>query len=330
MMNSRVSSARPHRWRVEPTCGLARRHWVVGVSPILRSSSSTFLRPFAPDPLRPFVALMDALTPARSVQAVLGLFPAATLWAPREQVSLIHAPDPPTIPSPTTGGRSASSGHVTHRRVEPRLLPHGTSPNGNSGLRHWLAGSPPLTGRIEFLIVRTSRSPPAAPHPVSPRRSCRRLQVTSTWRGLSPLLPGALSGALAPGLPRHVAASRYDRDEFRHLHVELIVGAVVKLEVLPSGGRADSPHGADGLSSTYEKTLRRSQTSKSRSLRQPPLRYYALASVATRVVRSALKTWKGECCAPGSKGRNSYLPGSSMVPEIIVGPPSVTDICLAK
>ena len=168
MMNSQDSGARPHRWRVEPTCGLARRHWAVGVSPILRSSSSTFLRPFAPDPLRSFLALMDALTPARSVQAVLGLFPAATLSAPREQVSLIHAPDLPTIPSPTTCVRSVSPRHVTCRRIEPRLLP-----DGNSGLRHSLAGSPRNTGRIEFLIVRTSRSPPAAPHPVSPRRSCR-------------------------------------------------------------------------------------------------------------------------------------------------------------
>ena len=89
------------------------------------------------------------------------------------QVSLIHAPGLPTIPSPTTCGCSVSSGHATHRRIEPRLLPHEVYPNGNSGLRHSLAGSPHHTGRIEFLIVRTGRSPPAAPHPVSPRRSCR-------------------------------------------------------------------------------------------------------------------------------------------------------------
>ncbi len=53
---------------------------------------TVFVRPFAPNPLRPFLNLMDALTPARSVQAVLGLFPAATPSAPREQVSLIHDP----------------------------------------------------------------------------------------------------------------------------------------------------------------------------------------------------------------------------------------------
>jgi hypothetical protein len=57
MINSESSGARLHRWRVEPTCGLARRHWAVGVSPIFRSFSSTSLRPFAPDPLRPITAL---------------------------------------------------------------------------------------------------------------------------------------------------------------------------------------------------------------------------------------------------------------------------------
>ena len=209
MMNSQGSGARLLRWPVEPTFGLARRHWAVGVSPFLRSSSSTFLRPFAPDPLRSFFALMDALTPARAVLAVLGLFPAATPSAPRQQVSLIHAPDLPTIPSPTTGVRSVSPRHVTCWRIEPRLLPNGSSPNGNSGLRHSLAGSPRYTGRIEFLIVRTSRSPPAAPHPVSPRRSCRRLQVTLSWRGLSPLWSCALSGALARASPPAVSMTRF-------------------------------------------------------------------------------------------------------------------------
>jgi hypothetical protein len=53
-----------------------------------------------------------------------------------------------------------------------------------------------------------------------------------------------------------MAASRYDRDEFHRLDVELIVGAVVKLEVLPWGGRADSPHEPDRLSSTHKKSLR--------------------------------------------------------------------------
>jgi hypothetical protein len=110
------------------------------------------------------------------------------------QVSLIHAFSLPAIPSPPTCACSASPRHVTCWRVEPRLLP-----SGNSGLHLWLAGSPHPAGRIEFVILRTGRSPPAAPHPVSRRRSCSRLQVTLTWRGLPPLRLNALSGALAHG-----------------------------------------------------------------------------------------------------------------------------------
>lgn len=34
-----------------------------------------------------------------------------------------------------------------------------------------------LSGRIEFVILRTDRSPPAAPHPALLRRSCSRLQA---------------------------------------------------------------------------------------------------------------------------------------------------------
>ena len=194
MRDQQGQSARLRRRRVESPTGLARRHWAAEIHPGPRGSSSTFLRPLARGPLRPFLATVDALTPACSVAAVLGLFPAAARSAPREQVSLIHALGLPAIPSPTTCGCSALPGYVTHRQVEPRLLP-----SGNSRLRHWLAGSSHHTGRIEFVILRTSRSPPAAPHPVSRRRSCSRLQVTLTWRGLSPLRPNALSGALAQG-----------------------------------------------------------------------------------------------------------------------------------
>ena len=56
----------------------------------------------------------------------------------------------------------------------------------------------------------TGRSPPAAPHPVSPRRSCSRLQVTLTWRGLPPLRPSALSGALERDFQRgHLSAKNH-------------------------------------------------------------------------------------------------------------------------
>src|SRR5208282_2554448 len=175
--------------------GLSRvfRHCFRGLPCSVRHVS-TFLRPFAPDPLQ---ALLRSYGRSDSCSPGSSAFSRHEhrLW--HEQVSLIHAPGLPAIPSPTTCARCVSSGHVTPRRIAPRSLPHRVYPHGNLGLRHSLAGSPRHTGRIEFLIVRTGRSPPAAPHPVSPRRSCRRLQVTLTWRGLSPLQPGALSGALA-------------------------------------------------------------------------------------------------------------------------------------
>ena len=46
-----------------------------------------------------------------------------------------------------------------------------------SWLRHSLAGSPPMPGRIEFVILRTGRSPPAALHHTSLCRSCSWLQA---------------------------------------------------------------------------------------------------------------------------------------------------------
>src|SRR5208282_6659557 len=169
------------------------RHYRRSVFRGLLPHVSTFLRPFAPDPLQALLrsyGRSDSCPPGSS--ALLG----HELRLLHEQVSLIHALGLPTLPSPTTCACFVSSGHVTHRRIEPRWLPHGSNPNGNSGLRLSAADSPHRAGRIEFLIVRTSRSPPAAPHPVSPRRSCSRLHVTLTWSGLSPLQPGALSGAL--------------------------------------------------------------------------------------------------------------------------------------
>ena len=104
-----------------------------------------------------------ALRPSLGMNTVFG----------HEQVSLIHVHDLPAILSPTTCGCCVSPRHVTCRWIGPRFLPHGTSPNRNSGLRPCNAGSPHRAGRIEFLCVRTGRSPPAASHLVSPRRSCR-------------------------------------------------------------------------------------------------------------------------------------------------------------
>ena len=86
------------------------------------------------------------------------------------QVSLLHALDLPIPPSPTTSQSPdvAFARYPSARRV---------SRSCGSRLRHSLAGSPTQTGRIEFVILRIDRSPPAAPHPASRRRSRSRLQA---------------------------------------------------------------------------------------------------------------------------------------------------------
>jgi len=86
------------------------------------------------------------------------------------QVSLVHALDLPIPPSPTTSQSPdvAFARYPSARRVS-RFC--------GSRFRHSLAGSPTQTGRIEFVILRMDRSPPAAPHRASWRRSCSRLQA---------------------------------------------------------------------------------------------------------------------------------------------------------
>ena len=86
------------------------------------------------------------------------------------QVSLLNASELPIPPSPTTH----QSLDVAFARYP---LAHRVSRCIGSRLHHWLAGSPTLAGRIEFVILRMDRSPPVAPHPVSRRRSYSRLQA---------------------------------------------------------------------------------------------------------------------------------------------------------
>jgi hypothetical protein len=87
-----------------------------------------------------------------------------------KQVSLLHASELPVPPSPNTPQSFdvAFARYPSAHRISRRI---------GSRLHHWLAGSPVLAGRIEFVILRMDRSPPAAPHPASWRRSCIRLQA---------------------------------------------------------------------------------------------------------------------------------------------------------
>jgi len=136
-----------------PAC-LARGHWRwLSFCPD-RRHASTSLPPLAPSPLRDFIATMEALTPVRPA-----LRPLHEHRLCGEQVSLIHASGPPIIPSPTTLGLPPSLSHPTPQRVG---LPTRVGPGfaTESQARQ-------LSGRIAFVILRTDRSPPAAPHPAS-------------------------------------------------------------------------------------------------------------------------------------------------------------------
>jgi len=138
-----------------------------------RRRSSTFLRPFAPRPLRRFHATMDALTPEGPAlrRACLN-----TDRTPPRSHGLIYSTFRP------------------FRRQPPDAPAHrfDTLPLSVDGFpsrwgRVWVSPFPSrLTatpGRIAFVILRTGRSPPVAPHPASRRRSYVRLQTGERLSG---------------------------------------------------------------------------------------------------------------------------------------------------
>jgi hypothetical protein len=146
----------PVRLGVSPVCIVPRTHRPVGVR-VSVHRASTFLRPLAPRALPRFLATMGALTPDR--------------LSATGQVSLIHVHGLPD---------HSVSNHLAHPRRRFNTLPlsaAGLPPSGRSRLRPSPAGSPDTPGRIEFVILRTGRSPPVASHPASRRRSYSRLQA---------------------------------------------------------------------------------------------------------------------------------------------------------
>ena len=144
--------------------------------------TSTFLRPFAPPALPGFDATMDALTPVRP--ALRPVMSGNEHRPKTEQVSRIHPPDLPSVPSPTTWCVRPSLYHATLQRGRlPRTL---WPPVWVSPLTSRLTTTP---GRIEFVLLRTARSPPVAPHPASRRRSYGRLQTGERLSGEDLHLP---------------------------------------------------------------------------------------------------------------------------------------------
>ena len=149
--SSRLSQIRHSRW--------FRRH---------RSAlhSSTFLRSLRSTPVTELHCYYG-----RSDSCLLRLFGTWSMNSGSftKQVSLIHA---------SSLADHSVSNHLMHPCRRFRTLPlSSTAFRFRFRLRHRYAGSPITPGRIEFVNLRTGRSPPAALHPASRRRSCSRLQA---------------------------------------------------------------------------------------------------------------------------------------------------------
>ena len=151
-----------------PAC-LAEWHsrWLVDRS--VPSDSSTFLRSLRSIPVTGLPRYYGRSDSCEAGSSAPAFGQHERRFSP-PQVSLIHVSDLPIPPSPTTPqaldadfARYPSSRRVSCLR--------------RSRLHPFPAGSPTLTGRIEFVILRMDRSPPAAPHPASRRRSCSWLQA---------------------------------------------------------------------------------------------------------------------------------------------------------
>jgi len=162
------------RFRPRPTgrvgSGVLSRSWHSrrGLARRAGSHASISLRPFAPRALPRFVANMDALTPVRSVLGILIRdIERRSCFRTGLSASCVWPSDP------------SVSNHLARPRDRFRTQPLSvaSSPLARvwaSPLSSRLAARP---GRIEFVILRTSRSPPVALHPASRRRSYLWLQA---------------------------------------------------------------------------------------------------------------------------------------------------------
>ena len=152
-----------------------RRQWRDGSSLVGCHVTSTFLHPFAPPALPGFLATMGALTPERSALRILirdnelrpgirsGLLASCIKPSHRSASNhLLSSPGSSLVSIPELTARSAD-----------RIPCEDLGVVWASPLSRRLATT---TGRIEFVILRTSGSPPVALHPLSRGRSYFRLQ----------------------------------------------------------------------------------------------------------------------------------------------------------
>ena len=153
-------------------------HWrhVAYALPVTGFHTSTFLPPF---PRRGF-----------ALQAFRGSCRYSTMEAltPAHVTSRAGLPAYRTMPSD-----HSISNHLTYPCRSFNTLPISSAGPLHTGTGFALlpAGSPVSPGRIEFVILRTGRSPPVAPHPASRRRSYvwfqarRAIDLTRTFTSLT-------------------------------------------------------------------------------------------------------------------------------------------------
>ena len=138
-----------------------------------------------------FVATTDALSPAGRLQALTTLL-ACPPSDPGRFPCLLHSPFPSFRLQPPSGGGAAflsltvcfSSRSLTRLPATSQAVPFLGRHGLRVGFRSAVAGSSRRLAESSSLclmshetLLRTDSSPPAAPHPVSPRRSSLQLQV---------------------------------------------------------------------------------------------------------------------------------------------------------
>jgi hypothetical protein len=157
-----------------------RRHLRYGGILVAWHVTSTFLRSFARRALPRVFAPTNALTPGRPALRVLirdnehrpCLRPG--LPASRRRIFRPFRLQPPLVaPWPWSGFVPRA-----YRQHDPRSFASLPRDQRVSWASPFPSGLATTTGRIEFVILRTGRSPPVASHPLSRGRSYLRLQST--------------------------------------------------------------------------------------------------------------------------------------------------------
>ena len=130
----------------------------------------------------------------------------------------VYAHRLPSIPPPNTPCPSVAAFSLPHKLDRLPAF-------ADTWLRHFYAGSPRSSGRIGFVILRTGRSPPVAPHLALRQRSYSRLQA----------------GERLPGEDFHLSDDAYSHAHVGAQHavpLRFFRGGAVPLDgVMPGSGK---------------------------------------------------------------------------------------------